>query len=913
MGLRSLNRMILRACGAALAAVLCALAAAQPRPDLEKVLTLAESRTGPRSLSVDHGSSGLWQHLLRLGTTASVLYTIAHPDDEQGGALTYLSRGQGARAAMLTLNRGEAGANAVGPELFDALGLIRTEEMLVSDRYYGLDDQYFTTLIDYGYSKNLEEALGQWGRENALRDVVRVIRINRPLVLVSRFYGDFRDGHGNHEASGAITREAYLAAGDPDRFPEQIRDEGLRPWQPLKLYRSNLRSRRVAGSESAPPEHRWNVRINAGTFSPWLGQTYEEFAALGLSFQRSQTSGRTRRRVGAYLHYFERLEAQVETPDRESGFFQGIDTSLTGMFGLTGAQAPDGMTELLAGIEGSIRDAVAAYSVSNPSAVVPYLVQGLRRTREAVRMSSQNHEAAFLLAIKERQFQDAITVALGIRLRAVAVPFGSDRQGSPFSARATMGDVVPGQRFSVDLTLSSSGSMPIHVDQVALKSEGGWQVRGGRRAGVDPLMEETLAARFEVTVPAEAAPARRYYVRESVRDSRYSIREPRFLHLPGRGPALSAVVDFSIGGEAVRTWVRVHRQEANLPFGYEFRELKVAPAIAVNVAPANLIAPAGPGPAKVSLEVELHCNHPGGAEGELAVELPDGWRAEPSKHAFKFSQANSGQRFEFTVTAPRISEDRYEVRVVARSGGREYREGVLSIRHRDLDTRHLYSDSVTSVTGVNVKIAPQLKVGYVMGVGDEVPSGIRQLGPEVTLLESDALADGDLSEYGTIVVGTRAYAVREDLISYNQRLLDYARAGGNLVILYQTQEFDPGKWAAYPADLPRRAEEVSEEDSPVKVLAPDHPVLQVPNRIVAADFENWVEQRGSKFFASWDDSYTPLIETQDQGQDPQRGGWLTARFGKGHYTYFAYAIHRQVPYSIPGAYRILANVLSLGR
>ena len=200
-----------------------------------------------------------------------------------------------------------------------------------------------------------------------------------------------------------------------------------------------------------------------------------------------------------------------------------------------------------------------------------------------------------------------------------------------------------------------------------------------------------------------------------------------------------------------------------------------------------------------------------------------------------------------------------------------------------------------------------------MGVGDEVPGGIEQMGAQVALLNSGDLAAGDLDAYGAIVIGTRAYAVRRDLIEYNRRLLDYARRGGNLIVLYQTQEFVPGKWAAFPADLPRRAEEVSEEDSPVKILAPDHPLFRQPNRIAAADFEGWAEQRGSKFFSSWDDAYIPLIETQDRGQEPQKGGWLTASYGEGHYTYFAYAVHRQLPYSVPGAYRIFANLLSLGR
>ena len=883
-----------------------------PGSGLDRVLTLAESRTGPHALSVDRGASGLWQRLLRLQTTASVLYTIAHPDDEQGGTLTYLSRGRGVRTSLLSLNRGEGGANAIGSELFDGLGLVRTEELLVSDRYYGLDDQYFTTLIDYGYSKNLDEALRQWGRENVLRDVVRVIRINRPLVLISRFYGGPRDGHGNHETAGAVTQEAFDAAGDPDRFPDQIGKEGLRPWQPLKLYRSNLRSRRLSGPGSEPPDHRWHVDVNSGTFSPWLGESYEEFAALGLSFQRSQVSGRRRERSGEHHQYFERVRSRVEGPERETGFFDGIDTSVAGVFELLGAAPPEGVFRLLLEVEGNVSDAVAAYSARNPAAVVPFLVRGLGVTREAIRLSQGHDEALFLLAIKEHQFQEAINTALGIQFRAVSAPLDSGAPASPFAPLATMGPAVPGQRFQVEVSIVNPSSLPIETEGIAFEGAGDWGVEGDSSSGKVLRSGKRLAARFVVETPRDAALSRRYFHRESIRDSRYAVRDPEYLHLAGRAPALSAAVDYAIGGQSVRAGGVVYRREANLPYGYEYRELKIVPALAVNVSPANLIVPLGSRRNAVSVDVEVLNSQDGEIQGELSLETPEGWLAEPARQKFESSQTNARRNFSFSVTVPRLREGTYDLRAVARAGGREYRQGYQVIRHRDYDVRYLYRDSVTRVRGVDVKIASGLKVGYVMGVGDEVPSGIEQMGAEVTLLGTDDLATGDLGTYGAIVVGTRAYAVRRDLINYNRRLLEYARDGGNLVILYQTQEFVPAKWAAFPADLPRRAEEVSEEDSPVRILAPDHPVFLRPNAVVAADFEDWIEQRGSKFFSSWDSAYVPLVETQDKGQAPQSGGWLTARFGRGHYTYFAYAVHRQLPYSVPGAYRIFANVLSLG-
>lgn len=899
-----------------LATVLSSFGQSGPRVStaiLDRVLSLSDSRNGPRSLPSDRGAAGLWQRLLRLQTTASALYTAAHPDDEQGGTLAYLSRGQGVRTSLLTLNRGEGGANAIGSELFDGLGLIRTEELLVSDRYYGLDDQYFTTLIDYGYSKNLDESLRKWGRENVLRDVVRVIRINRPLVVISRYYGGPRDGHGNHETAGAVTQEAFEMAGDPDRFPEQIREEGLRPWQPLKLYRSNLRSKRISGPVVEPPDQRWHVNINAGTFSPWLGESYEEYASLGLSFQRSQTSGRRRERSGEHHHYFERMQSHVDAPEQESGFFDGMSTSIAGIYDLLGSKPPDGVSALLLEIERSVSEAVAAFSVANPAAAAPFLIHGLRLTRKAIRLSDGRDEALFLLTIKERQFQDAVNSALGLQFRAVAAPLGSEEPPSAFGQAANMGPVVPGQRFQVEVSLTNPSSLAIETGKISFESEGDWDAEGNSQDGTVLSSGRKLVARFTAVAPRDAAPSRRYYHRESIHDSRYTIREQKHLHLPGSVPALSAAAEYSLGGEFLQVRGVVHRREANLPYGYEYRELKIVPALAVNVSPANLIVPLGSRRNTVSVDVELLNSASGGIQGELELELPEGWVAQPAMQSFDFSQANAGRNFSFSVTAPRLRAGTYEMSVVARAGGKEYRQGYQTIRHRDYEIQYLYRDAVTRVTGVDLRIAPQLRVGYIMGVGDNVPSGIRQMGADVTLMGPDELATGDLGSYGAIVVGTRAYAVRRDLINYNQRLLEYARAGGNLIVLYQTQEFVPAKWAAYPADLPRRAEEVSEEDSPVTVLAPDHPVFQRPNRIGSGDFDGWVEQRGSKFFSNWDDAYVPLIATQDQGQEPQRGGWLTAQFGKGFYTYFAYAVHRQLPYSVPGAYRIFANVLSLGR
>ena len=895
------------------ATLLAAGVQAQDGSGLDRVLTLSEERTGPHSLAVDRGAAGLWQRLQRLRTTGSALYTAAHPDDEQGGTLALLSRGQGIRMAMLTLNRGEGGANAIGSELFEGLGLIRSEELKVAGRYYGLDDQYFTSLIDYGYSKSMDEAFDQWGRENVLRDVVRIIRINRPLILISRFYGGPRDGHGNHEAAGVITQEAFQAAGDPDRFPEQIREEGLRAWQPLKMYRSNLRSRRSFGVRATPPEQRWNVRVNVGRYSSWLGESYQQFADLGLSFQRSQNSGRRRDRPGEAYQYFERLQSRVDAAERESGFFDSINTSLPGVYQMLGVDAPEGGIDALLQADRHLEDAVAAFNLASSAAVVPSLGLGLEKIREALQLSVDLPDAVFMLRIKERQCMDAISTALGLQFRALAVSAATQASASPFAPQRTLGVIVPGQQFQVETSLVNTSSLPIRVHSVQLDGPQEWGVEGGLDGEQGVPSGRQLGAVFHVTAPSGAEPARRYFYRESVRDSRYQVRDREDLHLPERGPALLARTRYTVGGQPVELTAVVYRREANLPFGYEYRKLKIAPAVAVNLKPDNVIVPVGGKRRSLTIEVDVLNNQPDGTQGSLRLDAPQGWRVEPPESPIRFTQAGERRSFTFSVTLPRIREEDYRIEAVATAAGKDYKEGYDIIRHRDYDLRYQYREAAATVRGLDVRMASGLRVGYVMGVGDDVPSGIRQLGAEVTLLLSEHLATGDLARFDVIVIGTRAYAVRQDLITYNQRLLDYARAGGHLIVLYQTQEFVPEKWAAFPARLPRNAEEVSEEDSAVTILAPDHPVFHTPNRIGPADFDDWVEQRGSKFFTEWDPAYVAMIETQDRRQEPQRGGWLMAEFGRGHYTYFAYAIHRQVPYGVAGPYRIFANLLSLGR
>ncbi len=866
-------------------------------------LLLSVAALSAQSVPRQDGASETWQKLLKLRTTASVMHVTAHPDDEHGGVLAKLSRGDGARLALLTLNRGESGDNAIGPQLFDALGLIRTEELLNANRHYGVDQQYHTTVVDYGFSKTLEESIAKWGRETVLRDVVRIIRMNRPTIILSRFQGNERDGHGNHQTAGLMAVEGFRAAGDPNRYPEQIA-EGLRPWQAKKVYIGGVRE-----------NEGWTVRIDSGVYDPRLGDSYDNVARYGLSFQRSQTSGRFAPTAGPNYGYYSRIDVKGV---KEKTIFDGLPTSIEAAVGAVGTPIDD-----------AVAKAAAAFTMTDPSVAVPALVQGLKLTRAAM-ASTSDLDAKFILQIKEQQFQDAINSAMGMELTAVAQPAGVPEPtgpGAAFAPPAVMAAPVPGQTFEVRARLANRGGITAAIPPAAsavitIEGDRGWQIAPGPATG-GPNLERHQQATMRATVTLAdgvALSTKPYFFRNGLQESRYTLSDATQFGKPASTPPLRAIGRYFIEGVPIEIRDTVRRREAKLPYGDVLREVRSVPRLAVAISPTNAIIPTGQQAnrpagqqAGIPVEVTLLHNAEAPTSGQLSVRVPTGWTVQPSSQPFAFARAGERASYSFRVTPSAIDAKPYTIEAVATALGKEYRDGYEVFDHRDLEVRYLYRPSTTEVRGVNVTTVAGLKVGYVMGVGDSVPQGLQQLGAQVTLLGERELASADLSQFDTIVTGTRAYAVRDDLKTYNSRLLDYVKAGGNMIVLYNTQELVPNTFAPFPGELPRSAEEVSEEDSPVTILAPAHQAFTWPNKITAADFDGWVEQRGSKFFTKWDSAYTPMISTFDRNQPPQSGGWLTAKVGKGTWTYFAYALHRQLPYGVAGAYRITANLLALNK
>ncbi len=863
-------------------------------------------RAQVQEVAENRGAAAAWRALLRLRSTVTVLHTTAHPDDEDGAMLAWLARREGVRTGLLTLNRGEGGANLVGPELYDALGLVRTEELLAAGRYYGVD-QMFTRVTDFGFSKRLDETLEHWGKDVVLRDVVRAVRMYRPDIIIARFHGLPRDGHGNHQAAGLLSYEVFKAAADPQMFPEQLK-EGLRPWQVKKHYLS------VRANEPA------TVRVDVGEYDPLTGKSFREIARDGLSHQRSQGAGGVRVPPGSALSSWRLVESTLPQADSEKSIFDGLDTTIISLARLSGSTD---ITAELNAISHSVEAALKKFDARRPWTVAPELAAGLKTTRaliEKVRGSqiedANKDQLLFLLGNKEREFNDAMNQALGLVMEVLVDPSGGAAEGSQqfFQPRETFNVAIPGQQFTLTATVVNRSQVRVESADLALHTPPGWRV-STKRDEVKPLGDNERARRqFELTVPSDAASTRPYWSRENeLRDHIYQINQPEHLNLPFAPPDVIGAFTYKVDGISFTLTQPAQTVFIDRPWGEQRRLLAVAPAIGVALAPRVGAIPVG-SVSSYTASVSVASNVKGAATGKVKLRLPQGWKATPAEHTFNFTHEGEVSNFTFKVATARVTaNEEYKVQAVAEYAGREYTEGYQVIAHRDNEPRHLYHPATMSLRGIDVKVAPNLTVGYVMGVGDEVPQALAQLGVKVTMLDENALSSGALDQFDAIIVGIRATAVRDDLKAYSRRLLDYAERGGNLIYQYQTQEFDAAPYGPYPYKLTPRAEEVSEEDSKVTILEPSNPIFTWPNKITAADFDGWVEERGSKWMTTWDERYKPLLECHDRQQVPQKGGLMFAPYGKGTFTYAAYAFYRQLPAGVPGGYRLFANIISLKR
>jgi LmbE family N-acetylglucosaminyl deacetylase len=897
----------------------------------------AKAIASAEPLAFDRGAAALWQSLLKLHTRASLLMVTAHPDDEDGGMLTYESRGQGVRAVLMTLNRGEGGANVMSSDYFDALGLVRTEELLAADRYYGVQ-QFFSRMCDYGFSKTKEEALEKWGHDQTLSDVVRVVRMTRPLVITSVFVGGRTDGHGNHQVAGQMAQEAFKAAGDPAIFPEQIK-EGLRPWKPLKDYAlvpfSPVTDKGIldyADGKYYPAEFNnyttgtvihsalsASVEIPEGEYSPLLGLTYLQVARVGLGQQKSQSGGTGLPPAEAEMTSYHRFASLVAVPEKESSFYDGIDSSLAGIASLAQGGDASFLKADLSQINSLVDKAMNDFSAQRPETIASTLAAGLKATNELIeKVASSNltadskYDVTHELKVKQAQFENAVAESLGISVLATVAP--EKEPTGPFARflrnQPTFQAAIPGQEFWVKIHATNPSNLPVEVQSAVLVSP------ANEQSSIDPATQtggtlkgnQSVDLRFTVHAGSDASFTRPYFTRPNIEQAYYDIQAPKDLNLPLAPYPLSAKVRFVFDGVPFDQEQVVQSVQRVVGPGTVLEPLIVAPAISISITPQAGIVPLGTKSFEVT--VKLHSNVKGPAKGTVQLDLPEGWAAP--REEFSTSKDGDDQSLDFHVTPASLKEKAYDITAVARYDGHDYKEGYHTIGYSGLRPYNLYRPSTYHTAGVDVKVAPRLEIGYIVGAGDDVPQSLENLGVKVHFLTSEDLASANLSKFDAIIMGVRAYAVREDLIIHNDRILDYVKNGGVVIVQYNTPEYDHN-YGPYPYKMGSNPEEVTDENSQVEILAPSNPVFTWPNKITSKDFDSWVEERGSKFLVSWDSQYLPMLETHDPGQAPQKGGLVYAQYGKGIYIYNAYAFYRQMPDGVPGAYRIFANMVSLGK
>ncbi|MGZ4878378.1 MAG: PIG-L family deacetylase, partial [Candidatus Angelobacter sp.] len=812
------------------------------------LFTLVSSlHSDTRPLPEDLGAVHLAQLLTKLKTTARIMQVVAHPDDEDGGLLTLESRGKGASVLLFTVTRGEGGQNKFGTESSDELGILRTLELLEADKYYGVE-QRFSHVVDFGFSKTAEETFNKWhGHDVALGDLVRAIRIFRPDVLTSRFSGTKRDGHGNHEASGVLTLEAFRAAADPNRFPEQIK-EGLLPWQAKKLYLGNPPGMFQRG---AVADEDYTIKMNIGEYSPLLGMSYTQFALEGLSHQTSQGTGGIRVPPGPRYTYYKLTDSTLPKPaGHEEDFFDGIDTSLVGLAARLGPEESKVpfLRPALESLQKHIDEANKEYSLQNPSACVAPLVTGrtddekLIKQLEASQLSpATKTELLIPLRSKLEQFQAAANEALGVYFEATVDPPGPPPGPSYFPRmEQTISMAVPGQNFMVTARLYNRGRVTIVPTDFNEHIPSGWKIepQGSISDTYKPVNPgESVSYPFRVTVPADAKYTQPYWSRSNPEtETVYSFSEPALLTNSFPPYPLLAGVTFSVGTQlgpplgtsAISAVAKIKFIDPTL--GQSERPLAVGPPISVLLTSPVAVAPVS-GAGKSQIGVSVRSNVQSAVHAKLKLDTPQGWKVEPAEIAVDLDHDGDVNNYAFQITPQNLHEGTYKVTARAEYNGRQYAEGFKVITRPDLDSYYAYRPATENVQAVDVKLPAQLKVGYIMGTGDEIPSVLQSVGLNTSIITPQELASGDLSRYGTIIVGIRAYDTRTDVREHNRRLLDYMNNGGTLIVQYNqsTSAFNDGHYTPYPTTAANVR--VSVEEQPVEILAPEERVFNWPNKI----------------------------------------------------------------------------------
>ena len=817
--------------------------------------TLLSGRSQAEAAPEPASPAVVLQDLRSFRELGSVLYIAAHPDDENTQLIAYLARGRNYRTGYLSLTRGDGGQNVLGPEFGDELGVIRTQELLAARRIDG-GRQFFSRAIDFGFSKDYRETLGFWDRPQVLSDIVRVIRTFRPDVLITRFSTQPGGTHGHHTASAVLALEAFKLAGDPQAFPEQLGT--LTPWQPRRILWNVGRFGRDANAPIEPDL----LQIDVGGNDPLTGESFAAIAGRSRSMHKTQGFDKfTGFGGGPRPELFRMLAGEPATKD----ILDGVDT--------TWNRVPGG-----AEIGRLTDETIAQFNPQNPAASVPALLT-LRGRLAALSADPVVEE-------KRRQLDHIVQTCLGLSVET----------------QVTQAEVVPGETLRLRHTaMVSSGVVPVRWVAVRYPDNAR---QLGEALDLQPGKAATREGRQELS--AGTPVSQPYWLREPHTTGMFRVDDTALIGRPENPPVFPVEQVFDVGGQTLVIPDEPVQIASDQAGGETRRRLEVIAPVALKFASeVRLLAPGASRP----VEVEITAFRPGVA-GSLGLAAPAGWTVAPATQAFRLSAVGEKAKFTFSVTAPSqpLSAD---ITARAKIGGSQYTSERVEVHYAHIPPVLL--QPLARIKVVSLELATRgHKVGYVPGAGDGVLEGLEQMGYAVTTLTGADLIAEKLREFDAVVVGIRAFNVRTDLVPRLPALFAYVEAGGNVIMQYNNQNgLQNTKLAPY--DLRLSSDRVTDETAVVTFLAPDHLVLNTPNKITSADFEGWVQERGIYFPNQWDAHFTPILACSDPGEAPLRGGLLVAGYGKGYFVYTGLVFFRELPAGVPGAYRLFANLVSLGK
>jgi len=791
------------------------------------------------------------QELRGFREMGSVLFVAAHPDDENNQLIAYLARGRNYRMAYLSLTRGDGGQNVLGPEFGDELGIIRTEELLAARRVDG-GRQFFSRAVDFGFSKDYLETLRIWDRQQVVSDIVRLIREFRPDVVITRFSPLPGNTHGHHTASTVLALEAFKLAGDPNSFPEQLR-EGLTPWQPKRILWNG------GGSGTSV------IRMDDGGKDPVTGESFTDIAGRSRSMHKTQGFGNFGGPGGGSGPRSESFALLAGAP-ATNDILDGVDDTWNRV---TGGAAIGKLADTV----------IAQFNPQDPAAGVPVLLQ-IKKLLAALPDDDP------VLKEKRQQLDRIIQECLGLTVETTV-------------ANA---EVVPGEPLKMHLAATVRSDI-VPVRWVAAQFP---TIKAKFSIGADLAAFQSVSRDTGETLPADTLVSQPYWLREQSDAGMSRVSDPQLIGLPENPPVFQVEQIFEVGGQTIIIPDQPVQLTADRSKS-ETRDLTVISPVSLKLgSEVSLFAPNAMQP----VAVEVTAARPD-TSGTLRLNAPSGWKVAPATQSFRLGNAGEKVKLTFTVTAPSQATNA-SIIAEAKVGGRSYDNERVVINYPHIPLLLLQPSARLKAVCLNLATRGH-NIGYLPGAGDSVAECLEDMGYKVTMLAGADITSDQLSKFDAVVVGVRAFNVRTDLVSQLPALFAYVEAGGNVIEQYNRPGRDLKTEQLAPYSLRLSSDRVTDETAAITFLAPDHPALNTPNKITSADFDGWIQERGIYYPDQWDDHFTPILACSDPGEAPLKGGLLVAKYGKGYFVNTGLVFFRQLPAGVPGAYRLFANLVSLGK